>query len=96
MRIAIAIGLLAVLSGSAAIGQLVTATATDEGAGNTSEFSPVVTAFFATPQNFVVTNTNDSGPGSLRAAVAIANATPGHDNITFAIAGAGQGKRIPF
>ena len=41
---------------------------------------------------FVVTNTNDSGVGSLRAALAAANATPnvgGPDLVTFAIPGAG-------
>jgi hypothetical protein len=35
----------------------------------------------------VVTNANDSGPGSLRASIALANATPGNDVITFAIPG---------
>ena len=38
---------------------------------------------------FVVTNTNDSGAGSLRAAIDAANANPGADTITFAIPGAG-------
>lgn len=37
----------------------------------------------------VVTNTNDSGIGSLRAAIQCANATPGLDTITFAISGGG-------
>ena len=37
----------------------------------------------------VVTNTNDSGPGSLRQAILDANALPGHDTITFNIARAG-------
>jgi predicted outer membrane repeat protein len=36
---------------------------------------------------FAVTNTNDSGPGSLRQAVADANAAPGADTITFSIGG---------
>ena len=35
--------------------------------------------------NFVVVNTNDSGPGSLRQAIQQANASPGVDTITFAI-----------
>ena len=35
--------------------------------------------------NFVVVNTNDSGPGSLRQAIQQANANPGTDTITFAI-----------
>src|SRR5262245_35067861 len=36
-----------------------------------------------TPTNFVVTNTGDAGPGSLRQAVLEANASPGLDTITF-------------
>jgi hypothetical protein len=39
--------------------------------------------------NFVVTNTNSSGPGSLSQAITDANAVPGRDNITFNIPGAG-------
>jgi hypothetical protein len=39
--------------------------------------------------NFVVTNTNDSGPGSLRQAILDANANPGADIISFQI-GMGQ------
>src|SRR5690349_902405 len=38
---------------------------------------------------FVVTNTNDSGAGSLRQAILDANANPGPDDITFNIPGAG-------
>lgn len=38
---------------------------------------------------FTVTNTNDSGPGSLRQAILDANASPGDDDIVFNIAGAG-------
>jgi hypothetical protein len=37
---------------------------------------------------FTVTNTNDSGPGSLRQAILDANANPGADTIAFAIPGA--------
>lgn len=37
----------------------------------------------------IVTNTNDAGAGSLRAAIAWANADPGANTITFDIAGAG-------
>lgn len=40
--------------------------------------------------SLVVTATNDSGAGSLRAAITCANATPGRDTITFAIPGAGS------
>jgi hypothetical protein len=39
--------------------------------------------------SFVVTNTNDSGVGSLRQAILDANSTAGVDNITFRIPGAG-------
>jgi len=38
---------------------------------------------------FIVTNTNDSGPGSLRDALTLANSTAGTDTITFNIPGAG-------
>lgn len=40
-------------------------------------------------QKIVVTNTNDSGAGSLRQAILDANANPGADTITFNIPGAG-------
>lgn len=39
----------------------------------------------ATAAEFVVTNTANSGPGSLRQAIADANAAPGHDSIVFKI-----------
>ena len=39
--------------------------------------------------SIVVTNTNDSGPGSLRQAIFDANANPGMDYITFTIPGTG-------
>jgi hypothetical protein len=39
--------------------------------------------------SFVVTNTNDSGPGSLRQVITDANARAGADNIRFLIPGAG-------
>jgi parallel beta-helix repeat protein len=39
--------------------------------------------------SFVVINTNDSGPGSLRQAILDSNATPGTDTITFNIPGSG-------
>lgn len=47
-------------------------------------------AFFAMPAGaatFQVTNTNDSGSGSFRQAVADANLAPGADTIAFAVAG---------
>jgi VCBS repeat-containing protein len=40
-----------------------------------------------TPATFTVTNLTDSGPGSLRAAIGSANATPGADTIVFTVAG---------
>jgi len=44
---------------------------------------------FPTSQNFVVTNANNNGPGSLRDAIVNANATAGTDTITFNIPGPG-------
>jgi predicted outer membrane repeat protein len=35
------------------------------------------------PANFVVSNTSDAGPGSLRQAIADANTTPGPDSVSF-------------
>jgi len=73
-------------------GNVITATATDP-TGNTSEFSAcqlVVTA------GFVVTNTNDSGVGSLRQVITDANNTPGVQTITFNIPGAGVQTMKPF
>ena len=67
-------------------GTWVTATATNTTTGNTSEFSacgqvPIPTVF--------VTNTNDSGAGSLRQAIIDANTNLGVQTIAFNIAGAG-------
>jgi Calx-beta domain/Beta-propeller repeat/Carboxypeptidase regulatory-like domain len=45
--------------------------------------------FTANRQNFVVTNTNNHGTGSLREAIINANATPGTDTVVFNIPGAG-------
>jgi hypothetical protein len=64
-------------------GQRVVATATDSAAfGNTSEFSSYST-IGGNP--LVVTNTNDSGPGSLRQAITDANSTSEADTISFRI-----------
>ena len=60
-------------------GPYVTATATDA-SNNTSEFSGRVPLM-----SYVVMNTNDTGPGSLRWAVEQANVNPGPDNIVFSI-----------
>ena len=53
--------------------------------GDTSAFSTA--AVLVNP--FIVTNTNDSGIGSLRQAILYSNANPGLDTITFNIPGAG-------
>jgi hypothetical protein len=64
-------------------------TATAEFDGSTSEFSAVQAVTAGTP-TFVVSNTNDSGAGSLRQAIIDSNATPGVvDTITFSIPGGG-------
>ncbi len=75
--------------------QFITATATDitdRGSGpanDTSEFSSSI-AFGEC--ELIVTNAEDSGPGSFREAVKCANAIPGMDTITFNIPGAGPHK----
>lgn len=61
---------------------VVTATATDA-SGNTSEFSGSYN------EAFVVYNTSDSGPGSLRQAILDANADPYASIVLFNIAGTG-------
>src|SRR5262249_49722876 len=61
---------------------VISATATRLSNGDTSKFS-----FSSGP--FVVTNTNDDGPGSLRQAILNANAVLGLNTITFAIPSAG-------
>ncbi|MFO0960811.1 MAG: Calx-beta domain-containing protein [Isosphaeraceae bacterium] len=71
------------LSGAATVGQYLTATAMSA-AGDTSMFSLAQVVTLATPK-FVVSNTNDSGPGSLRQAILDANATAGTDTILFRI-----------
>lgn len=68
------------------LGNFVTATATRSSAPfDTSEFSTC----FEVLAPYVVTNTNDSGAGSLRQAILDANATFGFSQITFDIPGAG-------
>lgn len=71
-------------------GRFISATATDPD-GNTSEFSPCVQATVTVPgNNFVVTTTNNAGPGSLRQAILEANvAITAGDTITFNIPGGG-------
>jgi hypothetical protein len=46
-------------------------------------------ANLATAADFPVITTNDSGPGSLRDAIAAANLNPGADRVVFSIAGSG-------
>jgi Domain of unknown function DUF11 len=66
----------------------VTATATDitdDGSGPRHDTSPFSAVAVLGGPSFVVTNTNDSGLGSLREAIINANLTPGTQAITFAI-----------
>ena len=51
--------------------------------------SPLAVALTAPGSTFVVTNTGDSGTGSLRQAILDANAHPGADTIVFNIPGSG-------
>jgi hypothetical protein len=74
-------------------GTLITATATDA-SGSTSEFcTPLAINVVAGDE--VVTNTLDSGPGSLRQAILNANMKAGRDNITFNILGTGPHLIMP-
>ncbi|MEW6129644.1 MAG: C25 family cysteine peptidase [Acidobacteriota bacterium] len=74
----------------ATIGHALTATATRNLAPfDTSEFSVCRTITAFVPPSIVVTNTNDSGAGSLRQAIIDANADPAPNTLTFNIAGAG-------
>ena len=75
------------LSVNTSFGQYVTATATRLTAPlDTSEFSACVPV---TLQEFVVTNTNNAGSGSLRQAITDANANSNPNLISFDIPGAG-------
>jgi CSLREA domain-containing protein len=73
------------MHGSVTSRQFITALATDTVTNSTSEFSAAIQVV----SNTTVTNTNDSGPGSLRQAITNANANPGPDVIDFAIPGSG-------
>ncbi len=74
--------------------QLITATASDNN-GRTSDFSDCLNAVFeascASVNGIIlVTNSNDTGEGSLRAAIECANDTEGPNTIQFNIPGAGR------
>ncbi|MBN1426250.1 right-handed parallel beta-helix repeat-containing protein [Candidatus Fermentibacteria bacterium] len=69
---------------SPALGSFISATATDA-LNNTSEFSRCLPFQGST----LVTTSLDSGPGSLRNAIATSNLTPGLDTISFGIPTAG-------
>ncbi len=69
-------------------GQFISATITDS-LGNTSEFAVCTPVGGDTP--LLVSNTNDSGVGSLRQAIIDANTTAGIQTIQFNIPGAGPG-----
>ena len=81
------------LTGSITQGDFITATATNTTTNNTSEFSPCKQA----ASTFVVTNTNDSGAGSLRQAILDSNANVGfRDRIHFNIPGVNTHTISPF
>ena len=68
-----------------AAGESITAIVTSsDGSSEVSACLPI-----GAPTAFAVTNTSDSGPGSLRQAILDANARTGLDTITFSIPGAG-------
>ena len=75
-------------------GRLVTATATDNN-GRTSAYGNCSNAIFevncaSSDGVIMVTNTNDEGAGSLRAAIECANETEGPNTIRFNISGGGR------
>lgn len=77
-------------STEATVGHALTATATRNAAPfDTSEFSVCRAVTALVPPSIAVTNTNDSGAGSLRQAIINANADATPNTITFNIAGAG-------
>src|SRR5262249_54355953 len=79
-------------------GLFVTAMAWDPASENFSEFSRCVSIIQPPPPpppppptcSTLVTGTQDSGAGSLRAAIECANTRPGPDTITFNIPGSGS------
>ena len=72
-----------------AVGQFVTATATRLSTGDTSEFSACHTVTVLSIPTLTVTNTADSGAGSLRQVLTDANATTSPKQINFNIPGGG-------
>ena len=78
----------ATFAGAVPLGTLITATATQTNTGNTSPFSNAIAAV-APGDPFVVINTNDSGPGSLRQVILNANNAPGFNTVRFNIPGSG-------
>jgi trimeric autotransporter adhesin len=76
------------LENDATVNLYLTATARNVATNDTSEFSRGVYSLLAGDE-LTVTNINDSGAGSLRAAILAANAAPGANTIVFAIPGAG-------
>lgn len=71
------------------VGQVVTATATRLATGDTSEFSACRSVVGLSTPTLTVTNTNNSGAGSLRQALLDANVSSNPNQIVFNIAGSG-------
>jgi hypothetical protein len=71
------------------LGNTVTVQADEADPVPANNAAAVNTSVVGGPFSFVVTNTSDSGAGSLRQAILNANASPGTDLITFAIPGTG-------
>ena len=78
------VGFTAAVAPALVAGEFITSTATDPG-NNTSEFAKCLEVI----DPLLVTNTSDSGQGSLRAVIDYANGNAGLDVIRFAIPGAG-------
>jgi hypothetical protein len=76
-------------------GQFVSVSAIDGGAVSVDQRGPVTVSYDPANAPIVVTNTNDSGPGSFRQALIDAENASGLDAISFAIPGAGPHRIAP-
>ncbi len=73
-------------------GDIISTTATRKTGATSYDMTSEFSANYTVVSALIVTNTNDSGAGSLRQAIENANADPTMDDITFAIPGAGPHK----